>query len=94
MLGDFPSGHRINPEQLLEHPWQNSPATRSTYGAPQNIQKPLECAKNARVRHLQTIGYAAHVLRSDMCTAPAQFRVGVIGLGIPRPHQGPKEEGR
>ena len=86
MLGDFPSGHRINPERFLERPWQNSPATRTTYGAPRNIQRPRECAKNARAGHLRTIGYAAQVLKSDICTAPAQFKVGVIGLGIPRPH--------
>ena len=93
MLGDFPSGHRINPEQFLERPWQNSPATCTTYGAPQNIQKPLERAKNAGVGHLGTVGYAAQVLKSDVCTTPAQFRVGVIGLGIPRPHQGPQGGG-
>ena len=69
------------------------PATRTTYGAPQNIQKPLECAKNARVGHLRTVGYVTQVLRSDICTTPAQFRVGVIGLGIPRPHRGPQGVG-
>ena len=41
MFGAFPSGHRINPEGFLERPWQNSPAKRTMYGAPQNIQKPL-----------------------------------------------------
>ena len=34
MLGDFPSGHRINPERFLEHPRQNSLAMQTTYSAP------------------------------------------------------------
>ena len=55
--------------------------------------KPLECAKNAGIGHLRTFGYAAQVPKSDICTAQAQFRVGVIGLGIPRPHQGPQGVG-
>ena len=52
MLGDFPSGHRINHEQFLERPRQNSAATRTTYGAPQNTQKPYNVPKKARVGHL------------------------------------------
>ena len=74
-LGISRAGTRLNPERFLERPWQNSPAKRTTYGAPQNIQKPLECAKNACVRHLRKVGYAAQVLKSDICTTPAQFRV-------------------
>ena len=49
MLGYFPSKHRINPERFLERPRQNLPATRTTYGAPQNTQKTLECAKKKYV---------------------------------------------
>ena len=93
MLGDFPSGHRINPQLFLEGPWQNLPAMHTTYGVPQNIQKTLECAKNVRDGHLQTVGYATQVLKSDICTASAQFKVGVIGLGIPRPYQRPQGVG-
>ena len=45
------------------------------------------------VGHLRTVGYAAQVLQSDIRTAPAQHRVGDIGLGIPRPHRGPQGVG-
>ena len=64
MLEDFPSGHRINPERFLERPLQNTPPARITYGAHQNIEKPLECAKIALVGQLRTVGYAAQVPKS------------------------------
>ena len=55
--------------------------------APKHPKTPTIC-KKCTVGHL-----AARVLKSDICTAPAQFKVGVIGLGIPRPHQGPQGVG-
>ena len=64
--------------------------------APKHPKTSRMCKKthvSARVSHLRTVGYAAQVLKSDICTAPAQFRVGVIGLGIPWPHQGPQGVG-
>ena len=50
MLGDFLSGHQINPERFLECPWQNPPARRTTYGARQSTQKILECAEKSTCR--------------------------------------------
>ena len=62
MLGDFPGGQRINSERVWVRPQLNSPARRTTHGAPKHPTKPWNVPKKGGCHRF---GYTPAVLETS-----------------------------